>query len=136
MLPTHQRVRKGVFFEMSMGSISPGPRMHIILFFKKSCDFVDVHANNQAVSKLDINDNNDNNNNNDGATAPPPPPPPQLDGNNDSNDGWATDSEKGPKRSRIIWALCEYLFFIFRVFFLYLLIYIGATGHLKALRGS
>ena len=33
MLPTHQRVREGVFFEMSMGSISPGPWMHIILYY-------------------------------------------------------------------------------------------------------
>ena len=55
MLPTHQRLRKGVFFEMSMGSISPGPRKHniiLLLFIFKSRDFVDMRANNQAVSGL------------------------------------------------------------------------------------
>ena len=54
MLLEHQGVRKGSFFKMLTGSISPGPRDYInilfyfILFyfiFNKSRDFVDMRAN-------------------------------------------------------------------------------------------
>ena len=49
MLLEHQGVRKGLFFKMLTGSISPGPRYNInILFyfiFDKSRDFVDMRAN-------------------------------------------------------------------------------------------
>lgn len=44
MLQNYQRVQKEVFFQMTMGSISPRPQkvLFLFLFFKKSCDFIEM----------------------------------------------------------------------------------------------
>ena len=110
MLLEHQGVRKGLFFKMLTGSISPGPQDYInilfyFIFFNKSRDFVDMRANINQTLSPDLNHDNDNKHGNNSATTAPPPAPPQLD-NEDNEDNenegrGRVEHKKGAQTTRL-----------------------------------
>ena len=95
MSPTHEGLGNWVFFQMTMGSMSLGPRRHnklyyiyyIILFrfilCQKSRDFMEMCDINGQPNTLD-NDDIDIDIDIEAAKRTPPP---QLDNGNDDNDG-------------------------------------------------